>query len=137
MLDSGSFYSLISQNLANRLRIKSNPLRPETEQSLFSATGCKIKIKRNGFELDISNLKIAHTVYICQNLSEDLLLGPSFLGDASAIIDFKNQTVSFSEVIQVPLHKKINKKKYSSIHGISFRASKFRNRFKGFLSQNV
>jgi hypothetical protein len=110
LLDSGSFYSLISQNLANRLRIRSTPLTPETEHALFSATGSRLKLNGTAdVTLDISNLKITHTVFICQNLNEDLILGRSFLSDASAIVDFKNRTVSFSDVIQVPLHNGVDK----------------------------
>jgi hypothetical protein len=59
--------------------------------------------------LDISELKIPHTFYICENLTESVILGRTFLADASALIDFKNRTITVSDTVQIPLLNKISR----------------------------
>jgi hypothetical protein len=59
--------------------------------------------------LDISELKIPHTFYICENLTESVILGRTFLADASAVIDFKNRTITVSDTVQIPLLNKISR----------------------------
>jgi hypothetical protein len=96
--------------LARRLRIQPQPLTAETQQNLFSANGSMLKLLGTAdLTLDISGLKIPHTVYICDNLNELMILGRSFLTDSSAVIDFRNQTLTISDVLQIPLQHKIDK----------------------------
>jgi hypothetical protein len=58
--------------------------------------------------LDIENFKIPHTLFICQNLCESLILGREFLNDASAIIDFRNNTIILNDFLEIPLQHKID-----------------------------
>ena len=81
---------------------------------LFSANGTQLRIVGTAeVLLNISELKIPHTLYVCENLSEPLLLGRSFLTDSSAVIDFRHQTITLSDVLQLPLHCKINKDNFA------------------------
>jgi hypothetical protein len=113
LIDSGSFHSIIAKHLAHRLRIKVQPLTEETQQTLFSASGSQLRlIGTADVILNISELHIPHTLYVCENLSESLILGRSFLTDSSAVIDFRNQTITLSDVIQLPLHHKISKDEF-------------------------
>ena len=71
LLDTGSFYSLVSIQTARRLKLKIQQLTSETRQSLFSANGTSLKLLGTAdVTLDISHLKIPHTVYVCENLNE-------------------------------------------------------------------
>jgi hypothetical protein len=110
LIDSGSFHSIIAKHLAYRLRIKEQPVTEETQQTLFSASGSQLRlIGTADVILNIYELQIPHTLYVCENLSEPLILGRSFLTDSSAVIDFRNQTITLSDVIQLSLHHKISK----------------------------
>jgi hypothetical protein len=63
--------------------------------------------------LDVSQLRIGHTVYVCDKLSESLLLGRSFLSDSSAVLDFRNRTITFSDFLQLPLQCKLNNENFA------------------------
>jgi hypothetical protein len=42
-------------------------------------------------------------------VSEPFILGRSFLFDAGVVLDFKSRTVTFSEFLEIPLQKFVNK----------------------------
>ena len=110
MIDTGSHFSLLSNFLAQRLHIKIQPMTPETHQSLFSASGSRLQLLGTAeVTLDISGLKIPHTFYICENLAETAIIGREFLDDSSAVIDFRNQTITVSDFLEIPLQHKIGK----------------------------
>jgi hypothetical protein len=110
LIDTGSCLSLTSKFTAHRLHLHIQPLTDETNQNLFSANGSQLKlIGTADVMLDISELKIPHTFYICENLTESVILGRTFLADASAVIDFKNKTITVSDTVQLPLLNKISR----------------------------
>jgi gag-polyprotein putative aspartyl protease len=105
IIDTGSHFSLIAHSVANRLRLKVEPLNDQTYQTLFSANGHRLRLLGTADTvLEMSNSRIPHTIYVCENLHEQLLLGRSFLSDAGAIINFRTQTILFSETLNVGLH---------------------------------
>jgi predicted aspartyl protease len=90
LLDSGSYYSILSVDLARRLRIKIEPITDETNHTLFSANGTALRLEGTAnVILDIAQLRISHEVYVCSNLSEQFLLGRSFLSQAGANLNFR------------------------------------------------
>ena len=110
LLDSGSYYSILSVDLARRLRIKIEPITDETNHTLFSANGTALRLEGTAnVILDIAQLRISHEVCVCSNLSEQFLLGRSFLSQAGANLNFKEGIVTFSDVLDVPLQKHVNK----------------------------
>ena len=84
-------------------------MTPETHQSLFSASGSRLQLLGTAeVTLDISGLKIPHTFYICENLAETAIIVREFLDDSSAVIDFRNQTITVSDFLELPLQHKIS-----------------------------
>ena len=110
LIDTGSHFSLMSSSTANRLRIRTEPMNAQNCQSLFSANGEALKLVAiANVLLDFSKLRIPHTIYICQNLHENLLLGRQFLTESQAILNFRNQTITFSDMLEMPLTHAIDK----------------------------
>jgi hypothetical protein len=101
LLDWGSFHSILSAELARRFRIKIEPLIEQTNLALFAANGSPLKLLgRAHVTLDVNQLRSQHEV---------IILGWSLLYDAEAVLDFKNETVTFSDFLEIPLHKFVNK----------------------------
>ena len=95
LLDTGSHFSTISTHLAQRQRLNVKPGTYITRQNSFSASGSQLNLRGTAeIMLEISGLKIPHTFYVCDNLSEQIILGRTFLDDSSAVIDFRNKTIT-------------------------------------------
>jgi hypothetical protein len=95
------------------LRLQIESLNSQTFQTLFSANGQRLRLLGTAdVVLEIANLRIPHKIYICENLHEQLLLGRSFLSDAGAIINFRNQTISFNDTLHVELHHSKSKSSF-------------------------
>ena len=81
-----------------------------THQNLFSASGSQLSLRGTAeIMLEISGLKIPHTFYVCDNLSEQIILGRTFLDDSFAVIDFRNKTITISDSIELPLQYNISR----------------------------
>ena len=110
LIDTGSYFSLMNKQLAQRLHVKVQSMTQQTHQNLFSANGSQLKLLGTAeVTLDISVLKIPHTFYVCENLNEQAILGRAFLDDSSAVIDFRNKTITISDIIELPLQHKISR----------------------------
>ena len=104
LLDTGSFFSLLSHNTARKLNIKTVPLNEGNARRLFSANGSQLKIMGTAsISLNICSLILPVSVHIVENLNEHLILGREFLRSSSAVLDFKTSTVTFSDTLSVPL----------------------------------
>ena len=84
LIDSGSYYNLVSSNLVRKLRLQIIPFSKTDEcTKLFGASGAPLRLAgKCEFILDIDSLKLPISVLVCSNLSEDLLVGRSFLTDS-------------------------------------------------------
>ena len=104
LLDTGSHHSLLCEDTARKLKV---PIDPLTEkQSLFSANGSPLQvIGQSTIALCISSLKVYIDVLIVKQLSEMLILGRSFLQQGSAVLNFANNTVTFNQLIEIPLYQ--------------------------------
>jgi hypothetical protein len=110
LLHSESYYTILSVDLARTLRGTIEPITEGTNHTLFSANGTALKLEGTAnVILDTAQLRILHEVYVCSNLSEQFLLGHSFLSQAGANLNFKEGIVTFSNVLDVPLQKHVNK----------------------------
>lgn len=110
LLDNGSGYSLMSNDWARCLRLKIIPITEETNHCHFSANGIEVQmLGTTDISLEIRQLKSHHTVYICATLSEPFILGRELLSDSGAVLQFRNRTVIFNDVLDVPLQQFVNK----------------------------
>ena len=111
LVDSGSHYNLASSALIRKLRLQVIPFTKNDEcTKLFGASGAPLHLAgKCDFILDIDSLKLPISVLVCSNLSEDLLIGRSFLTDSCAQLNFVDKTITFSDSIQVNMHDKLNK----------------------------
>ena len=114
LVDSGSFFSLVSRRLIHKLKLPIVPFSKEDETTrLYGASGAPIHLLgKCELLLNISSLVLPISTFVCGNLSEDLLIGRSFLTDASANIDFKSKIITFSDCINVEMHDKMQKTLY-------------------------
>jgi hypothetical protein len=86
--------------MARRLRLKIMPLSDDSECVLQSANGSPLElVGKADISLNILGLIIPHTVTVCRRLTENCILGRQFLHEASAILNFKNGTVTFSDFL--------------------------------------
>lgn len=93
--------------------MKIDPISDHNYQTLYSANGQMLRLLGTAdVTLEIANLRIPHRIYICENLQEQLLLGRSFLSDSGAIINFKNNTISFSDTLNIDLHHSNDKSNF-------------------------
>ena len=90
LVDSGSHYNLASSALIRKLRLQVIPFTKNDEcTKLFGASGAPLRLAgKCEFMLDIDSLKLPISVLVCSNLSEDLLIGRSFLNDSCAQLNF-------------------------------------------------
>jgi hypothetical protein len=113
LIDTGSCLSLTSKFMAQKMNLRMQSLTEQSNHNLFSANGTRLKVLGTAdVTLDISELKIPHTLYICENLTESVILGRTFLADASAIIDFRSRTITISDTLQLPLQHKIHRENF-------------------------
>jgi Reverse transcriptase (RNA-dependent DNA polymerase)/gag-polyprotein putative aspartyl protease len=104
LLDTGSHYSLLSEETARKLKVSVEPL--SCAQALFSANGSPLNIAgQSTITLCISSLKVIIDVLIVKNLSEILILGRTFLQQGSAVLNFADNVVTFNQLIDIPMHQ--------------------------------
>ena len=110
LLDTGSYYSIISLNLAKKLKLDVRSFTKDEDKALFGANGSPMRLSgKVEIMLDIQNLKIPQTLRVCDNLTENLILGRSFLEESGANINFISKIVTFcDEAIQIPLQHLID-----------------------------
>ena len=111
LVDSGSHFSLISQRFFNKLRLTITPFSKDDECSkLYGAGGSPLKLLgKCDLLLDIESLVLPITVFVCANLTQELLLGRKFLAESYAQLDFPNKRITFSDCVDVPLHDKLDR----------------------------
>ena len=103
-MDTGSFFSILAHSAARKLNIKIIALNESNTRRLFSANGSQLKVLGTAdIALSICSLILPVSVYIVENLNEQLILGREFLKSSSAILDFKSNTVTFSDTLSIPL----------------------------------
>ena len=76
LIDSGSFYNLMSKETAYKLKIPTRIDKSSEAPTLFSANGTILQIIASAdIVVCISTLRLPTTVYITQNLNENIILG--------------------------------------------------------------
>jgi hypothetical protein len=95
--------------MARRLRLKIMPLSDDSECVLQSANGSPLElVGKADISLNISGLIIPHTVTVCRRLTENCILGRQFLAEASAVLNFRDGTVTFSDFLEIPLQGRVH-----------------------------
>ena len=106
LLDTGSFYSLISEKAVKRLRLTVLPSTPDENFELFAAEGSNLRVI-GSVELcmNISGLRIVHTVFVSDKLhSEQLILGRAFMTQNNVILNYVDGTATiYGNLLKVKL----------------------------------
>jgi transposase InsO family protein len=85
------------------------PLSDDSECVLQSANGSPLELVGTAdISLNILGLIIPHTVTVCRRLTENCILGRQFLHGASAVLNFKDGTVTFSDFLEIPLQGRVH-----------------------------
>ena len=110
LLDTGSYHSIINSKLAKKLRLDVRAFAPDEDKLLYGANGSPMNLLGKADTLiDMHNLKIPQTMRVCDSLTENLILGRSFLQDSEAKIDFCSKIVTFcDDSIEIPLQHLID-----------------------------
>jgi len=79
LIDTGSVTSIISANLAKRLRLYLEPLVKGDSNILFAASGTSMPvIATTEISMSFSGLWMTHLVKVVSNISHELILGADF-----------------------------------------------------------
>ena len=104
LLDTGSQHSIISSRFAETHDLKITPLRCGQRTNLFAANGSHLEIIGNTIlEPRIKGLVFPIDVMVCNNLSDECLLGTDFISLYNVVLDYKNHIVILDDLLSVPL----------------------------------
>ena len=105
LIDTGASFSIISPQLVSRIPYAK--INHNDRINLRGVTGTHLNIKGNtDISFDIGNQTITHTFIICENISEQMILGTDFLKKYEVEISYKNRSISFNdETIQLDNHE--------------------------------
>ena len=105
LVDTGSFYSLISSSVIERLGISYEPVQ-QNSLNLYAAQGSKLNILGNVIlPFKVSGILFHNNFHIVDNLSESVIFGTEFLQSHACILDYSKQLISFwGDLARAPLH---------------------------------
>jgi len=104
LLDTGSRHNLASHKFALSHRLEIKPFSPGQGPKLFAAnSSCLDIIGSAVIEPRIKGLVFPTDVLVCNNLSDDFLLGTEFISCYNVLLDYKNHIVTLDDLVTVPL----------------------------------
>jgi len=111
LLDSGSFYNIVCQELCDSLRIPISPQQPFESDQLFSANGSQLNVLGTAeIDIRVSGLLLPINVFVVSKLTDQLILGTSFMQKYNVIMDFQTNQVSMCNyLIRAPIHNTSHK----------------------------
>jgi len=115
LLDSGSGYSVISENLLKDLGLKMQPLEMGMAQRLFTANGGDLNVVGSvELPITIKGLQFPQNVLVIQNLNQSsFILGDDFLRSYKIILDYQNSCVSIEDgLVCIPMHNAAKKESF-------------------------
>ena len=96
LIGTGCSVTVISENIARKLKIQITPLSPDDTKFLFGANGNRIKLfGKANISVKIGGLAIPYDFSVVQNLTQDLILGHDFLTTTKALINYSDNTITF------------------------------------------
>jgi len=110
LVDTGAMKSLISENLANSLKLKIDRRVNTSHHSLITADGTEIRvIGKTTTELYFKGLKVPFTIQVARHLEPNFLLGVDFMSMNSAVVDYPSKPPAltlFDGLIRLPLYSR-------------------------------
>jgi hypothetical protein len=86
-----------------------------TDKKLFSAGGQRLHIIGTAKEsIMIAGYELKHVFYVC-DINEPILLGRTFMVESGASINLRNQTVTFNDILELPLETGIEQSSVARI----------------------
>jgi len=97
-VDTGAAKTLISQELAETLRIPIENLLQRDWKLLFTADGTRMYLRNKTIlPLQINELTFQKEAYVVKSLSHGLILGMDFLDQTGAVVDCRRRVVTFND----------------------------------------
>ena len=108
MLDTGSSQSLISEELARRLKINFGLLDTGDSRVLFAANCGSIRVVGKCLlSVKLGGLTVPFQFLIIRQLSQDLVIGIDFLNHTRAVVNCSESIVSFyDDMVELPVLSK-------------------------------
>jgi len=105
LLDMGVAKTLISRELATKLRVPLKQLTPGEQRLLFTADGSEMYLNtKTTLCIRINELTVYKEAYVIDCLSHSLIVGCDFLRQTAAVVDYGRRTVMFSDCVsELPL----------------------------------
>ena len=104
LLDTGSYFSILKQSIANKLKLKIKPPRFDQRTELYAANGSTLHVV--GYAevvIYFGAHSILHEFTVISNIDPLVLLGVDFLRENAMILDYSNSLVSFNGIASAPI----------------------------------
>ena len=99
LVDSGAAVTLIQTDVFKRIR-RGDTTLVKTHQPILGANNNPLSICGvTEIDIDIGNTKIRQTAYVCEDLSQQLLLGADFLNNNNCIVNFERKTITIGSSV--------------------------------------
>ena len=92
-MDTGAAATIIHNDVFSRIKTKANTLR-RTHQPILGANNKPLDVRGTTvLEISLDGITTQHTVYVCNDLTQELLLGADFLQANNCIVDFNTNSL--------------------------------------------
>ena len=116
LLDSGSGVSIISTYIMEKLKSQITQSKPDDLNHLIAANGTQLQIRgRCEITLSVSGLKFDHSFYVCDKVSEHMIIGRDLLRANNAILDYHKGIVTFHDLVSAAILKHVDKNNYAKV----------------------
>ena len=101
LLDTGAAKTLMSEDLARRLRVRMQSLdNSDDTKMLFTADGGRMPLQNKSVvRIQINEITVDKEVYIVRRLSHQFIVGTDFLQQTAALCDFGRRVVTFNDSV--------------------------------------
>ena len=108
MIDTGSFYSLVTRSTVERIGVDISPIEVDDVAEFRTASGSSLAVTGTAdLNIQISGLVIPHKVYVVEQLTAPMILGTTFLQQTSGVIDYSTGLLTlYDGMIQTRLIRK-------------------------------
>ena len=98
LVDTGAGVTCISKKMADKLKLKIEPVKPGRIKNFSTASGTSLNaVGIAQIDFNLNGLIIPFDAFVLLNLNESLILGVDFLTATSAKLDFNTGIISFED----------------------------------------